>query len=82
MTPNRDEQLETLDREAYDWLVRFAAGGAQAADLAALKQWAARSPAHQGCRARNPGSRTLPRAASNLEQRSRAPAARIRRTRW
>jgi transmembrane sensor len=40
------EKLEALDREAYDWLVRFAAGGAQPADLAALQQWAARSPAH------------------------------------
>jgi transmembrane sensor len=46
MPPNRDEKLEPLDREAYDWLARFAAGGAQPADLAALQQWAARSPAH------------------------------------
>src|ERR1700760_3297397 len=39
--------LGSLDQEAYDWVVRFVAGNAQPADMAALKQWAARSPAHK-----------------------------------
>lgn len=40
-------KLGPLDQEAYDWVVRFAAGDAQSADMTALKQWAARSPAHR-----------------------------------
>lgn len=44
---SQDSRLGSLDQEAYDWVVRFVAGGAQPADMAALKQWAARSPAHR-----------------------------------
>ena len=44
---SQDFRLGSLDQEAYDWVVRFVAGGAQPADMAALKQWAARSPAHR-----------------------------------
>lgn len=35
-----------LDAEAYDWVMRFADGRTGPADLAALKQWAGRSPDH------------------------------------
>jgi transmembrane sensor len=35
-----------LEQEAYDWVVRFISGEADAADLAALQEWAARSTAH------------------------------------
>lgn len=35
-----------LDCEAYAWVMQFARGHAGPADLAALKQWSARSPAH------------------------------------
>jgi transmembrane sensor len=35
-----------LDREAYEWMMRFAGGQASPAELAALKRWSARSPAH------------------------------------
>jgi transmembrane sensor len=44
---SHDSRLGSLDQEAYDWVVRFVAGGAQSADMAALKQWVARSPAHR-----------------------------------
>jgi transmembrane sensor len=46
MSGDKAGELEPLDREALDWAVRFAAGKARPADLAALKQWAARSPDH------------------------------------
>jgi transmembrane sensor len=36
-----------LEREAYEWMRRFASGTAQPADLAALRRWSARSPAHR-----------------------------------
>jgi transmembrane sensor len=35
------------EREAYDWVMRFAVGGAGEDDLAALKHWTERSPAHR-----------------------------------
>lgn len=35
-----------LEEEAYEWVMRFAQGRATRADLAALKQWVARSPVH------------------------------------
>jgi transmembrane sensor len=35
-----------LEHEAYGWVVRFISGEARAAEIAALKEWAARSPAH------------------------------------
>jgi len=38
--------LTKVDREAHDWLTRFAAGNASAADLAAFEQWSARDAAH------------------------------------
>jgi transmembrane sensor len=44
---DRLAKLGPLDQQAYDWVVRFVAGGAQPADMAALKEWAARSPAHK-----------------------------------
>ncbi|MCA6108466.1 FecR family protein [Bradyrhizobium cenepequi] len=37
----------SIDEEAYEWVMRFAEGRANRADLAALKQWVARSPAHR-----------------------------------
>lgn len=42
----RPAPLEPLDREAFHWVTRFASGAARPADLAALKEWAARSPDH------------------------------------
>ncbi|MCA1454173.1 FecR domain-containing protein [Bradyrhizobium sp. BRP22] len=38
--------VPSIDEEAYEWVMRFAEGRANRADLAALKQWIARSPAH------------------------------------
>lgn len=35
-----------LEHEAYGWVVRFVSGQGGPADLAALKEWSARSPAH------------------------------------
>jgi transmembrane sensor len=46
------EGPQALQREAYDWVARFAAGDARPADLAAFRQWAARSPAHAAAFAR------------------------------
>jgi transmembrane sensor len=43
---DRPTGLQAVHREAYDWVVRFAAGDASPADLAAFQRWAARSPAH------------------------------------
>lgn len=37
--------LTRIDREAHDWLVRFAAGNASHADLEAFREWSA----HAGC---------------------------------
>ena len=35
-----------LDDEAYEWVARFIAGQGSRSDLAALRQWVARSQAH------------------------------------
>ena len=35
-----------LEHEAYGWVVRFVSGDAGPAEIEALKQWSARSPAH------------------------------------
>jgi transmembrane sensor len=35
-----------IEREAYAWMMRFASGEANPADLAALKQWSQRDPSH------------------------------------
>ncbi|MCA6109659.1 FecR family protein [Bradyrhizobium cenepequi] len=35
-----------LEHEAYAWVVRFVSGQASPADIKALKEWSARSPAH------------------------------------
>jgi transmembrane sensor len=40
------DQLDPLQREAHDWVARFARGDATAADLEAMKTWHAQSPAH------------------------------------
>lgn len=44
--------LDAVDREAQGWMLRFAAGGADGADLEAFKQWAAADPAHADAFAR------------------------------
>jgi transmembrane sensor len=46
MSEHQPEKLGALEREAYDWVVRFAGGNAHPADIDALRRWAARSPAH------------------------------------
>lgn len=38
--------LDPVDREAHDWVMRFAAGRADGGELEAFKQWSARHPAH------------------------------------
>lgn len=38
--------LTEIDREAHDWMTRFAAGNADDADLAAFKSWSARDSRH------------------------------------
>jgi transmembrane sensor len=40
------EQLAPVEREAQAWVARFASGQATSADIEALKQWHAQSPAH------------------------------------
>lgn len=37
----------SLDREAYDWVMRFRSGTADPDDLSALQRWSALSPAHR-----------------------------------
>jgi transmembrane sensor len=39
-------RLDAVDREAQDWMMRFAAGGADRAELEIFKQWSACHPAH------------------------------------
>jgi transmembrane sensor len=50
MTAERDngpmDEAARLKQEAYEWVVRFVSGEAGPAELAALKEWSARSPAH------------------------------------
>jgi len=38
--------LDAVEREAHDWLMRFAAGDADGAELESFRQWSARNPAH------------------------------------
>lgn len=38
--------LDPVDREAHDWVMRFAAGRADGGELETFKQWSARDPAH------------------------------------
>ena len=38
--------LSPLEREAHEWVMRFASGTASRADIEALRKWAARDPAH------------------------------------
>jgi transmembrane sensor len=60
--------LAPIEREAHEWVLRFAAGGAHTADLAAFQQWSARDPAHaqafaRACRlweALEPAGKMLP----------------------
>lgn len=40
------EEPTVLEQEAYSWVVRFVSGEAGPRDVEALKEWAARSPAH------------------------------------
>jgi transmembrane sensor len=40
------DQLAPLEREAQAWVARFASGQATSADIEALKEWYAQSPAH------------------------------------
>jgi transmembrane sensor len=71
-------RLGPLDQEAYDWVVRFVAGDAQPADVAALKQWAARSPAHKAAfdraslmwKATGPAGREVSAGASSVPHAS------------
>lgn len=48
--PQRDPRTETgqtaIEREALDWVVRLTAGGADPAQLAEARRWAAQSPRH------------------------------------
>jgi transmembrane sensor len=47
-----DDNLDKLQREAHDWLARFARGDATFADLEAIKSWYAQSAAHAKAYAR------------------------------
>ena len=46
VSDDASDSFSLLDREAYAWVMRFAGGGASADDLAALQEWAQRSPDH------------------------------------
>jgi transmembrane sensor len=46
MSDDQSGGRSSLDEEAYTWVMRFAAGKASAADIAALKQWCAHDPKH------------------------------------
>jgi transmembrane sensor len=46
MSDNPPADRSSLDQEAYAWVMQFASGRAGVADIAALKQWSARDPAH------------------------------------
>lgn len=46
MAQQSQEASERIEREALDWLVRFASGEATPADLRAGKLWCERDPAH------------------------------------
>lgn len=42
----KDPNIDPLEREAYDWIVRHLAGKMTPQDIAAMKAWLARSEAH------------------------------------
>jgi transmembrane sensor len=46
MSDQPREALDRVEREAHDWLVRFASGQATPADLNEGKRWCERDPAH------------------------------------
>jgi len=46
MSDHPSADRSPLDRDAYAWVMLFASGKASLADIAALKQWSARDPAH------------------------------------
>jgi transmembrane sensor len=46
VTDNPSEQLDRIEREAHNWLVRFTSGQATPADLNDGKLWCERDPAH------------------------------------
>jgi transmembrane sensor len=45
-SPQTSAHLDPVEREARHWLMRFAAGNADRAELETFKQWSARDPAH------------------------------------
>jgi transmembrane sensor len=47
MSDDGSSGYASIETEAYDWMRRFSSGKAQAADLAALQSWSARSAAHR-----------------------------------
>ncbi len=69
--PGMAEDGSAVDREAYAWVMRFASGQAEEADIAALKRWSQRDPAHAAA------FRRISRTWKNLGDVKRNPAAAI-----
>jgi transmembrane sensor len=64
--------LAPLERESYEFLYRFVSGTAQPADLRALEEWSAQSPAHRDAFAKAYRAWGALAAASALGARPRA----------
>jgi transmembrane sensor len=63
--------LAPLERESYEFLFRFVSGTAQPADLRALEEWSAQSPAHRDAFAKASQAWGALAAASALAARPR-----------
>ncbi len=77
MSEEGRDDCARIEREAYDWVRRFSTRDGRPADLEALKQWSARSPAHREAFERV--SRTwqgLGTVGKAFPQRDEAPVAR------
>ena len=47
MADDRHGDFESIEKEAYEWVRRFASGKASEADLKALELWSAKNPEHR-----------------------------------
>jgi transmembrane sensor len=82
-TPDDTSSVETLEQEAYGWVVRFISGDAAPDDIEALKEWSAQSAAHAAAfdqaskvwRATGAATRKLSTAISLGIRRNAPPSA-------
>lgn len=73
-TASSRDTLDPIEREAHDWVVRFASGEATPADLRDGKRWCERDPAHAAAFAK--ASRLWDKLSPDIfDERRRSPPA-------